>query len=191
MSEELERGLELGEGAGHRVDAGLEPGPIEGPGAEDVRTRPVERVPQTGADAEVLLHPLAEDDAIGLVDLERQRIARVDTAERDPFRYDREEAVAQRPVLPVVHPFPQDASVPLPICARGAQTVGSSPPCLVVSADRERQGDRVAREAAPAGLVEPVEPEIGDVDQLGPTACRQIDRDAGDTRAPHHPVATR
>ena len=40
-------------------------------------------MPQADADAEVILHPLAEDQPVGLVDREGQRVGRADAPERD------------------------------------------------------------------------------------------------------------
>ena len=61
LRHELERGVDLRTCRLHRVRAGLQPRSIEGSDAEDIRPGPVERVPQADGDAEVILHPLAED----------------------------------------------------------------------------------------------------------------------------------
>ena len=80
--------------AGIGSAAGSSHGPVERPDAEHVAAVPGERVPEADADPEVVLHPLAEDDAVRLVDLERERIGRVEAAERDRARHLREEVVA-------------------------------------------------------------------------------------------------
>ena len=92
LRHELERGVDLRTCRLHRVRAGLQPRSIEGSDAEDIRPGPVERVPQADGDAEVVLHPLAEHHAIGLVDLEGQRVRRFQTTERDALRHIGEEA---------------------------------------------------------------------------------------------------
>ena len=48
----------------------------------------------------------------------------------------------------------------------------------------------VARRLRPC-VVEPIEPEVRDVDQVGRAAEREVGRDARDARAPHHPVTAR
>ena len=47
-----------------------DPGSVEGAVTEDVTSRPVEGVPVADGDAKVILHPLAGDEAIRIVDLE-------------------------------------------------------------------------------------------------------------------------
>src|SRR5439155_6988626 len=79
----LERGVHLRPGRREGLETGVEPRPVEGPHAEHVRAGPVERVPQAHGYAEVLVHPLAEDEPVGLIDLERQGVGRVEPAERD------------------------------------------------------------------------------------------------------------
>ena len=78
LGEELERGRQLHAGGGHRV-ARRRPshGRSKRADAEHVGARPGERVPEADADPEVVLHPLAEHEPVGLVDLERERIGRV------------------------------------------------------------------------------------------------------------------
>ena len=66
----------------HRVGVRGEPRPVERPDAEHVHAGPRERVPEADAGPEVVLHPLAEDQPVGLVDLEREGIGRVEAAER-------------------------------------------------------------------------------------------------------------
>ena len=69
----------------------VQPGPVEGAHAEHVAPVPGERVPQADADAQVVLHALAEDHPIGVVDLESQGVVRGEPGERDPTRYVAEE----------------------------------------------------------------------------------------------------
>ena len=57
---------------------------------------PVERVPQADADAEVVRHPLAEDEPVGLVDRVGQRVGRADAAKADAAGNVREELVCHR-----------------------------------------------------------------------------------------------
>ena len=52
----------------------------------------------------------------------------------------------------------------------------------------EGEGDGVGVEAAAAVLVEPVEPEVGDVDDVGRPGDREVGDRLGDPGAPHHPV---
>ena len=92
LRHELERRVDLRTCRLHRVGAGPQPRSIEGSDTEDIRPGPVERVPQADGDAEVILHPLAEDHAVGLVDLECQRVRRFETTERDSLRHIGEEA---------------------------------------------------------------------------------------------------
>ena len=87
LLDELERDGHLLAGGRHRLSGGIEPGAVERPDPEHVATVPRERVPQAHADPEVVLHPLAEDEAIRLVDLEGQWVASVEPAERDPARH--------------------------------------------------------------------------------------------------------
>src|SRR4029079_83221 len=54
----------------------------------------------------------------------------------------------------------------------------------------EREGDRVGVEAAPTVLVEAVEPEVGDVEDVGPPGDDEIGDRLRDAGTPHHPVAT-
>jgi hypothetical protein len=77
----------------------FEPGPVERAGAEHVLTGRSERMPHAHGDPEVVLHALAEDEPIGLVDLVRQRIARLEAAEGDPGCHFREEALSHWSVL--------------------------------------------------------------------------------------------
>jgi hypothetical protein len=75
LLDELEGGRQLLLGGAHRIRARRQPGAVEGADPEHVRAWPVERMPEADRDAEVVLHPLAEDDAVRLVDLEGERVA--------------------------------------------------------------------------------------------------------------------
>ena len=83
LLEELEGDGHLQARCLHRIHGRIQPRPIERPGTEHVSPIPGERVPQAHADAEVLLHALAQDHAIGIVDLECQRIGGLQPGERD------------------------------------------------------------------------------------------------------------
>ena len=154
LGEELEGGVELRLRRDHRVEAGVEPWPVEGSRTEDIRAGPVERVPQTGGDPEVILHPLAEHKPIRLVDLERQGLRRIDPAERDPLRDVGEEAFDHYPILPA------------PARDRSYQTTRGSLCELITctgavrdeSAWDEAAGDRPEPTTCPAGSVESGEP---------------------------------
>ncbi len=97
LLDELEGRIDLVPGGSHRVVRGRQPGSVEGPGAEHVGPGPVEGVPQADRDAEVVLHALARDEAVRLVDLERERLARGQPAELDPVRNLGEEASHAHP----------------------------------------------------------------------------------------------
>jgi hypothetical protein len=56
-------------------------------------------VPQADGDAEVVLHPLPEDEPVRLVDPVRQRLRGIEPAERDPSGDVGEEFVAHGAVL--------------------------------------------------------------------------------------------
>ena len=101
LDDELERRIELCPRRGQRLEAGIEPGPVERPGAEDVGSRPIERVPQADRDPEVIRHPLAQHQAIGLVDLERQRLRGIQAPERHRLCELGEEVAHARSSLPV------------------------------------------------------------------------------------------
>ena len=94
---ELEGSLELVVRGRHRVRIGRQPGAVEGSGAEHVGAGPVERVPQAHGDAEVILHPHAAHQPIRLVHAERERLARIEAAERNTFRDVREKASHTEP----------------------------------------------------------------------------------------------
>ena len=64
----------------------LQPRPIERAHAEHVGARPGERMPEADARPKVILHALAEDHPVRLIDLECQRIGRVEAAELDAAR---------------------------------------------------------------------------------------------------------
>ncbi len=94
LGDELERGVELGSSGGQGIQPRLQPGAVERAGAEHVRAGRVERVPQADGDPEVVFHALAEHEPIGLVDLVRQRLARLEAAEGDAPRHLREEVLS-------------------------------------------------------------------------------------------------
>jgi hypothetical protein len=83
LGQELEGRVELlGRGV-EGVTADRVPRTVERPDAEHVRPGPGERMPQANGDPEVVLHALAEDDTVGLVDLERQRVGGIETLVAD------------------------------------------------------------------------------------------------------------
>jgi hypothetical protein len=94
LLEELEGGGHLDAGRLHAVVGVDEPRAIERAEAEHVNTTPRKRVPEAHARAKVIDHALAHDHALGLVDLERQGIGRVEAAEPDWLRHPIEELVA-------------------------------------------------------------------------------------------------
>ena len=67
----------------HLVTRLAEPWPVERPHPEHVDPGPGERVPETDAGPEVVLHPLPEDEAVGLIDLEGEWIGRSESLESD------------------------------------------------------------------------------------------------------------
>ena len=86
LGEELERGLHLLLGGGHRLGTGGEggmPRPIERSRTEDVEPVPRERVPVADREAQVVLHAAAGDDTIGVVPAERKRVVAVGALVRD------------------------------------------------------------------------------------------------------------
>ena len=91
LVEELERGILFGEGGGHRIDTGLQPGSVEGSGAEHVAAGPVEAVPIADSNPEVVFHPLASDHAVRVVHRVPQTVAGGSTRRRDSSRYLSEE----------------------------------------------------------------------------------------------------
>ena len=93
LADELERCIELGARRNHRLQARIQPWAIECTDTEDIGARPVEGVPQTDRDAEVVLHALAKDESIRLVDAERDWVRGVDSAESNAVSHLREEAV--------------------------------------------------------------------------------------------------
>jgi len=58
-----------------------QPGPIERARAEDIAARPVERVPVANGYPKVILHPLAQDLTVWLVDTKSQVVVGVETSE--------------------------------------------------------------------------------------------------------------
>ena len=82
LVEELEGNGHLQARGVHRVHRWVEPRAVQGPDAEHVATIPGERVPQAHADAQLVLHALAQDQAIGVVHLEGQRVVRAEARER-------------------------------------------------------------------------------------------------------------
>ena len=104
LGDELECRVELRPRRLHRIRTGAEPGTVERPGAEHVGSRPVERMPQADRDPQVVLHALAEDDAIRLVDLVGKWIVGREAAELDPIRHIREEAC--HAIVSVLHACP-------------------------------------------------------------------------------------
>ena len=88
LGEELERRGHLLAGRLQRVGRRRErrvPRAVERPGAEDVEAVPVERVPVADGEPQVVLHPPAGHDAVGVVPVERQRVVAVGTLVRDPL----------------------------------------------------------------------------------------------------------
>ena len=83
LLEEFERSRELQASRGHRLHRRSQPRAVECPDTEDIGARPVERVPVTDGDAEVIFHPFPEHDSVWVVDLERKGIVRSDPSERD------------------------------------------------------------------------------------------------------------
>src|SRR5690606_38465123 len=77
LGEELERGVDLGLGGGHRV--ALLPREAAGARAERVGAGVAEGVPVADREAQVVAHGLAADHLVGIVDLERQRVVRFRT----------------------------------------------------------------------------------------------------------------
>ncbi len=83
LGQELERGRQAIAGRLHRLEPGVEPGPVERAQSEDIGSGPAERMPQAHADPEVIGHPLAEDQPIRLIDLEGEGVVRIEAAERN------------------------------------------------------------------------------------------------------------
>ena len=103
LGEELEGHRHLLPGRVHRVARPVEPRPIERPDPEHVRAGPRERVPEADARPEVVLHPGAEDEPIAIVDLERERLGRVESLEADRSGHLGEERVSHRCTSSGVH----------------------------------------------------------------------------------------
>src|SRR5206468_9395600 len=96
---ELERRIDLRLRGGLRIDAPGEPRTIERPYPEDVRARPVEGVPETDRDPELVLHSLLAHLAVGLIDGIGKRIGGVRAAVADPPRHVGEKVAAHRAIL--------------------------------------------------------------------------------------------
>src|SRR5439155_431818 len=92
--DELEGRIDLRLRRGLRIGADGEPGAIEGAHAEDIRAGPIKGVPEADCDAEVILHALPRDDAIGLIDRVRERIGRLRPSVSDARRHVGEEVAA-------------------------------------------------------------------------------------------------
>ena len=101
LREELEGGGEALPRGGHRVGSG-EPWPVECTDPEHVLAVVREAVPEADADPEVVLHALPEDEAVRLVHLERKRVGRTESPERDPALDTREEITVHAPSLRAV-----------------------------------------------------------------------------------------
>ena len=67
LREEVERHFPLLRGGGAVIGARM-PGAVEGAAAEHVRPRPAEGVPEAGGEAEMLLHRLAQHDAVLVIE---------------------------------------------------------------------------------------------------------------------------
>ena len=74
QAEQLERGVGLVPRRLHRVAAMRIQGRMEGLAAERIAARPGEAVPVADGEAEVLLHALAEHDAVLVVEAEAERL---------------------------------------------------------------------------------------------------------------------
>ena len=89
LREELERGVHLLARRGDRVGARGErrmPRSIERAGPEDVEPVPREAVPVADREPQVILHPAARHDAVGVVPPKRQRVVAVRPLEGDRRR---------------------------------------------------------------------------------------------------------
>ena len=117
LGEELEGDGHLRPRGRHLVAAAAEPRTIHGPGAEHVHARPGEGVPEADARPEVVLHALPEDEPIGLVDLEREWVGRLEPAEGDRPRHLGEEVLAHEP-NPSCAALDQPSRIPATHCPR-------------------------------------------------------------------------
>ena len=81
-------------GGVHLVACPVEPRPIERADAEHIRAGPRERVPEADAGPEVVFHPRPEDEPIAIVDLEGERLGRVESLEADGSGHLGEERVS-------------------------------------------------------------------------------------------------
>ena len=100
LGDELEGRLQLRRRGRHRVGSRVKPRPVERSRAEHVGAGPVEGVPQAHRDPELVLHPLAEHQAIGVVDLEREGIGRIQPGECDRVAQRRRRRPVPRWILP-------------------------------------------------------------------------------------------
>src|SRR6185436_13296037 len=107
----------------------IEPRPVQRPDPEHVPAVPRERVPQADTDPEVLLHSLAEDQPIRLVDLEGEGVGRVKAPEPDRLMDFGEEAIDHRQDLPSLplgpitrRPAARASNLSRTICSKEAQT---------------------------------------------------------------------
>jgi len=80
---ELEGRGHLGAGRRHRVERRIEPWPIEGPLAEDIVARPVERVPVAHGQPQVFRQGLVAHDPVPVVPAVTQRIIAVGSGVAD------------------------------------------------------------------------------------------------------------
>ena len=71
-------------------------------------------MPEADADAEVVLHPLAEDEPVRLVDLERERIVGAEPRERDPALHVGEELAGHACLLSSIRLHPAALLRPAP-----------------------------------------------------------------------------
>ncbi len=78
----------------HLVACPVEPRPIERADPEHIRAGPRERVPEADARPEVVLHPRPQDEPIAIVDLEGERLGRVESLEADGSGHLGEERVS-------------------------------------------------------------------------------------------------
>jgi hypothetical protein len=91
LVEEVERRVQLGACGVHGIQTGGQPRSVQRSDPEHVRARPGERMPQADRDPEVVLHPLAEDQPVRVVDRVGQGIPGIRAGERDPAGDLREE----------------------------------------------------------------------------------------------------
>ena len=124
LREELERDGHLLAGRVHLVTRVADPRPVERPDTEHVHPGPGERVPEADAGPEVVLHPRAEDEAVGFIDLVGERIRRPESLESDGRRHLAEEWVSHAhasSLLPVASCVPSSRNVAPRICTSEVQ----------------------------------------------------------------------